>query len=425
MKLHTQILLGLILGTLVGLAANVFELAWLQALLDQVEPIGTVFIRLLTMIVIPLVVASLLVATASLGTGRKLGRIGGRSLAFFLVTTFIASFIGLGLAQAVDPGTRMDPDVRDELVTQFAEETGTPTGEAAAGEAPPLSETLIQMVPRNPVAAAAEMRLLPLIIFTVIFGAALGQVESGLREKLVGVCEAVNETSMVIIHWVMKLAPYAVFALIAAVIGRFGIDLLQALAVYSLVVAAGLALHAFGVLAFVLRFLARVKVFAFFRAIAEPALLAFSTSSSNATLPVSMETAKSKLGVSNEVSSFVLPFGATVNMNGSALYKAATAVFIAQVYGFPLGAEELIIIVVTSALAAVAGVGIPGSSLVTTLIVLNAVGLGAHAEAGIALVLGVDRILDMMRTTVNVVGDLTCTAYIANHEGEALAAEVR
>jgi len=429
-KLHTQILLALALGAGVGALANTADVAWLQAVLDQLEPLGTVFIRLLTMVVIPLVVASLLVAAANLGGGGKLGRVGGRALAFFLVTTLVASSIGMGLALAVDPGTRMDPAVRDEIVARFGAETGAAEAEeAAAGaaerEGRPLMETLVEMVPRNPVGAAAEMNLLPLIIFTVIFGAAISQVAPERREALVQVCEAVNDGSMVIIRWVMKLAPYAVFAIIAAVIGRFGLDLLQALAVYCVVVAVGLAIHAFGTLALAVRLLARSRVVAFFRQIAEPALLAFSTSSSNATLPVSMETAEGKLGVSKELASFVLPFGATLNMNGSALYKGATVVFIAQVYGLGLGLREQVIIVVTSSLAAVAGAGIPGSSLVTTLIVLNAVGLGAHADAGIALILGVDRILDMLRTTVNVVGDLAATAFIARSEGEALDPALR
>jgi Na+/H+-dicarboxylate symporter len=232
--------------------------------------------------------------------------------------------------------------------------------------------------------------------------------------------EAINEVSMVVIGWVMKLAPYAVFVLIAASVARFGLELLERLLVYCLVVATGLALHALGTFSLALRLLARMKVTTFYRSVAQAPLVAFSTSSSNAALPVSMEVAQKNLGISNEVASFVLPLGATLNMNGSALYKVVTAVFVAQVYGVSLGFYEQFAIVVTAILAAIAGVGVPGSSLVTTVIVLNSVGLGVDAAAGIALVVGVDRPLDMLRTTVNVTGDLTCAAYIARQEGEDL-----
>lgn len=263
---------------------------------------------------------------------------------------------------------------------------------AAAGRG--LLDFLVAMIPRNPVAAAARMDLLPLIVATVLFGAALGTIAEKRRRVVITFFQAINDTAIVIIHWLMKLAPYAVFVLIAATVARFGLDLLQRLFVYSLVVVMGCAIHVSGTLALALHFLARVRIGAFLRAVAEAPLLAFSTASSNATLPVSMDVVERKLGISNRVASFVVPLGATLNMNGSALYKGATAVFILQVYGLPIGAPELFTILVTATAAAVAGVGIPGSSLVTTLIVLNALGLGPQAATGIALVVGVDRILD-------------------------------
>jgi len=231
--------------------------------------------------------------------------------------------------------------------------------------------------------------------------------------------EGVNSAAGVIIHWVMKLAPHAVFVLIAGAMARFGMELLRALLLYSVLIIVGELLHGFGVLMLALRF-AGVKVRAFWNHVADGPLLAFSTASSNAALPVSLEVAEHNLGVSKEVRSFVLPVGATLNMNGSALYKGLTVVFIAQVYGVPLGAAEYVTIVFASTIAAVAGVGVPGSSLVTTLIVLGAIGMGPQAAAGIALVVGLDRFLDMFRTGVNVLGDLTCTAIVARWEGEAL-----
>jgi len=287
---------------------------------------------------------------------------------------------------------------------------------ANAETAPGLSQILVEMIPRNPFAAAAEMDLLPLIIATLLFGAAVTVLEPARRTAVVGFFDGVNGMCMVVIHWVMKLAPYAVFALIASVVARFGWELLQSLLFYSVLMAIGLLLHASVVLGTAVRALAHRGPLAFLRAVAEAPLLAFSTSSSNATLPVSIEVAREKLGISTEVTGFVLPLGATLNMNGSALYKALTAVFIAQVYGLTLGGGELLTIVFTATLAAIAGAGVPGSSLVTTLIVLNAIGLGPQAAAGIALVVGVDRILDMLRTTVNVLGDLVCVAYVGRSE---------
>lgn len=417
MQLSTKILGGLIAGTLVALVAKVLAVDWLLTALISIEPLGMLFIRALMMVVIPLVVGSLFVGIASLGDIGKLGRIGGKTITYFLVTTVIAASIGLGLALLVHPGTGMDPAVRDALAAQFA--GGAPSPLAAE---PPRSlvQVLVEMIPRNPFAAAAQMDLLPLIIAIVIFGAAGNLIPEDQRRVLITFFRGINSISMVVIKWVMKLAPYAVFVLIAATVARFGLELLERLLVYSLVVAVGLGIQAFGTFSVALRFLARMKVTTFYRRVAEAVLLAFSTSSSNAALPVSMEVAEKKLGLTNEVTSFVLPLGATLNMNGSALYKAVTAVFVAQVYGFAIGAGEGFTIILTATLAAVAGVGVPGSSLITTLIVLNAVGLGPLAASGIALVLGVDRILDMLRTSVNVTGDLTCAVFIARSEGHKL-----
>jgi Na+/H+-dicarboxylate symporter len=231
----------------------------------------------------------------------------------------------------------------------------------------------------------------------------------------------INGAAAVLIDWIMKLAPYAVFFLIAGALARFGLELLQALLFYSVLVIVGEALHAFGVLTIALR-AGGVGVMAFWRHIADGPLLAFSTASSNAALPVSLEVAERNLGVSEEVASFVLPMGAILNKNGSALYKGLTVAFLAQVYGVPLGPAEYVTIVLTATMAALAGAGVPGMSLITTLIVLGAIGMGPQAAAGIALVVGLDRFLDMFRTGVNVLGDLVCAAVVAKGEGEILQA---
>lgn len=414
MKLHTRIMLGMLAGAGTGVLARAWGAVWLQQALIAIEPVGIVFVQLIMMVVVPLVVGSLFVAMASLGGGRRLARLGGRTLVYFLVTTVIGAIIGLTLALIVRPGEGLDPAVRDALAAQF--EGSASKAAATAGSSPGLAQLLIGIIPQNPFGAAARMDLLPLVIAVVIFGAAATQISETRRQVLVDFFSGVNDLCMIVIRWVMNLAPYAVYALIGATVARFGVDLLEHLLLFCLLVVAGLLIHTLGVLSLALRFLARIKVIGFYRAVAKALLVAFSTSSSNATLPVSIEVAEENLGVPPEVASFVLPLGATVNLNGGAVYKALAGVFIAQVYGVPLGVEGCITVVVAASLAAIAGVGVPGSSLVTTLIVFHAIGLGAHAVSGIALVLGVDRILDMLRTTVNVTGNLTCAAYIARVE---------
>ena len=418
MQLYTKILIGLGLGVAIGLVANVMELEWLQAILAGIEPIGTAFIRLITMVVVPLVAASLLIGTASLGDLRKLGRIGGKTVLFYLSTTAVAVTIGILLSNIVQPGGRIDPTTRDTLSAAYAEEAGERV--AMAAEKPPLVETLLGMIPRNPVQAAAEMDLLPLIIFTILFGAALTLVQTDKKNTVLMFAEGVNDAVMVLIDWIMKLAPYAVFALIAAVVAQFGLDLLQSLLVYALTVVAGLLLHALITYGVIVSVLAKLNPITFFRRIVEAQVVAFSTSSSNATLPVTMETAEEDLGISNQVSSFVLPLGATINMDGTALYQAVATMFIAQIYGVGLGIGEQLTIVLTATLASIGTAGVPSAGIIILILVLNSVGLGGHAAAGIALILGVDRILDMLRTSVNVTGDLTAASVIARSEGESL-----
>ena len=418
MKLTTKILLGLVLGAVVGVVVQATGSETAKNAVLVFEPLGTAFIRLISMVVVPLVVASLFVGTCSVGDVRRLGRIGGRSLAYFVVTTLIASAIGLYIAVLVKPGASLDPAVRDQIAAEYQ---ATADASAAVVETVSLRERLLEIIPRNPLGAAADMDLLPLIFATLLFAAAASVLEPSRREPLVGFFDAVNGASGVIIDWVMKLAPYAVFFLIAGALARFGVGLLRGLLLYSVLIIVGEALHGFGVLTLSLR-AAGINVRAFWRHVAEGPLVAFSTASSNAALPVSMEAAQKNLGVSNEVASFVLPVGATLNMNGSALYKGLTVAFIAQVYGVALGPAEHVTIILTSTMAAVAGVGVPGSSLVTTLIVLGAIGMGPQAAAGIALVVGLDRFLDMFRTGVNVLGDLTCAAIVAKGEGEELQA---
>ncbi len=422
MQLYTKILIALGLGIAFGLTANLLDVEWFRAVLVGLEPVGAAFIKLITMVVIPLVVASLMVGTASLGDIRKLGRLGGKTVALYMGTTAIAVTLGLVLSNIVRPGSRVDPQTRDELAAAFAGEAQARL--QLAEESPGVVDVLLGMIPSNPIQAAANAELLPLIIFTLIFGAAIGMIAEDRRRAVLTFFEGVNDTVMVIIEWIMKLAPYAVFALIASVVARFGLDLLRSLMVYALTVVAGLLLHAFGTYGLIVRFGARLNPIHFFRRIAQAPLVGFSTSSSNATLPVTMETAEENLGVSKEVSSFVLPLGATINMDGTALYQAIAVMFIAQIYGVPMDLADQATIVLTATLASIGAAGVPSAGIVTLILVLQSVGLGAHTAAGIALILGVDRILDMMRTAVNLTGDLTVATVVARTEGEALVPKV-
>jgi proton glutamate symport protein len=419
MKLHSQILIGLLAGAALGIVSRTAGAGWLQNALVAIEPAGTVFVQLIMMVLVPLVVSSMFVAMASLGDTRRLTRIGGRTLTFFLISTMIGAIIGLSVALLVRPGAGLDPAIRDALVAQS--QGNASKAAAAANASPGILQLLISMIPQNPFGAAARTELLPLVIAVVIFGAAANQIPESRRQVLVHFFRGMSDLCMIVIRWVMKLAPYAVFALIGSTVAKFGVEMLRHLLVYCLVVVAGLLLHMLGVLSLAIRLLAKVNIVEFYRGVARALLLAFSTASSNAALPVSMQAAEDNLAVSPEIAGFVLPLGTSLNLNGAAVYKSVTGVFVAQVYGISLGVSGYLTIIVAATLAAVTGVGVPGSSLVTTLIVLNAIGLGSHAVSGIALVLGVDRMLDMLRTTVNVTSSLTCAAYIARVEREAAA----
>lgn len=408
MKLHTRILVGLGAGLAAGAVARTDTGAFVRWGIEFVEPAGTIFLRLITMLVVPLVAASLFTAIASLGDVRKLGRIGGRTLAYFLGTTVIGAVVGLSMAMALGAGAGLDPSVRDGITARYQS-----TGQAATSNVsavPGLAQALIAMVPVNPISAAAQGDLLAVIVAVVAFGAAATVLAGERRRPLVAISSAVNDASLVVIGWLMQVAPPAIAILVASTVLRSGMDLLRSLAAYAGIVVLALMVQAAIVLVLV-RVLARVSVARFVRETADALLLALSTASSSVTLPVSL-TAAGRLGVSAAVASFVLPAGATLNKNGAAVYKAATAVFLANVYGVDLGAAQLVTIVMTTVVASAAGAGVPGSSLVTTLIVLNAIGLGPDAAAGIALVAGIDRPLDMCRTSLNTMSNLAGAAWV-------------
>ena len=411
MKLHTRILAGLVVGVAVGAAAR--SIPALAAVVTWIEPAGIIFIRLITMVVLPLVMASLFVGVTSLGDIRRLGRIGGRTLAYFLITTLLAAVIGTTVAVLAQAGAGLDPAVRDSIASRFA---ATDVPAPSTSTVLTFVQTLVGIVPQNPIAAAAQGDLLAVILTVIVFGAAATTMTEEARRPLVSLATAANDVSLVVIQFLMRFAPAAVGILIAVTVLRSGLDLLWSLAGYATVVVVGLALHVALVLVPILQFVARIGIRVFVQATGHVLLLAFSTASSSVTLPVSLAAARERLGVSPAVASFVLPSGTTLNKNGAAVYKSATAVYLAHLYGVHLGANELITIVLTTMVASSAGAGVPGSSLVTTLIVLNAIGLGPNSAAGIALIAGIDRPLDMCRTAVNTFSNLVGALVVGQGE---------
>mgnify|MGYP000937753195 CR=1 FL=1 len=416
MQLYTKIVIGMVAGAVTGLVANIGDIGWLKSALTSSEVLGTVFIRAITMTVIPLVVGSLLVGTNSLGDVRKLRGISLRTMGYLLSVTLLAICLGMALTMIVKPGGSIDPATRDSLAAQYADQAASSVQNAA--KAPSVVDTLLNMIPQNPVSAAANFDLLALIVFTAIFGAALSTLPKEKAAPVIAFFDGLNEAALVIIGWVMRIAPYAVFTLIAGVVARSGIDLLRSLAMFALVVAVALIIHIYGTLGLTVKLLAKMSPIDFFRRTREVQLVAFSTSSSNATLPVSLKTAETRLGISSSIASFVLPLGATANKDGTALHQAAAVIFICQIYGVSLGWPELLTIILTTVLASLGTAGIPAAGIITIIIVLQSIGMGSHVAAGVSLILGVDRILDMMRTTSNVMSDMACCAYVARVEGE-------
>ncbi len=409
MKLERKILIGFGAGVAVGLVARAPGFDAFAGAVSSLEPVGTVFIRLITMVVVPLVIASVFVGVASLGDIRSLGRVGAKTLLFFFGTTLIAAGIGLVVATASNVGTGFSLPSAGDAAPQNA------------ADVPGVMQTLINLVPQNPFAAAAQggADLLPLIVAVCFFGAAATVINARRREPVVRFFEGVNEMSMVVVGWLMQLAPYGVFALIAAAVARSGVGLLDQLLTFGAVVVIALFAHVVVALLPMVRFGARQAIGAFLRSTSDALFLAFSTASSNATLPVSIAAANDRLGVPADITSFVLPAGASLNKNGSAAYKVVTAVFIAHLYGFPITPGVMLTIVAMATIAAFAGAGVPGSSLVTTLIVLNAIGLGSRAAAGMALVAAIDRPLDMCRSAVNTLSNLVGATWIARTERAA------
>ena len=386
-----------------------------ERLIAVVRPIGQLFMRLIKMVVVPLVFASLLVGVASLGDIRKLGRLGSRTLGLYLGTTAVAVSIGLVCAYVVQPGQFIDPADRTVLLAQFGAAAGDRM--SAAAVSPSMVDTLLDVIPTNPIDSLTSGNMLQIIFFAIVLGVALTALGPEESASVVALFEKLQNAMIVIIGWVMALAPYGVAALIAEVIGTSGISVLTALLVYGGTVVLGLAIHGGIVYGGLVRLVGRLSWTSFMRAVRPAQLIAFSTSSSSATLPVSIECAEKNIGVSNPVASFVLPLGSTVNMDGTALYQGVAAIFIAQVFQTDLSFGSQLGIVLAATMASIGAAGVPGAGIITLALVLTSTGI---PTVGLALILGVDRILDMFRTAVNVTGDLAITTLMAKSEGEQL-----
>jgi len=420
-RLHpaTWIFVGLALGGTLGVTANaVFGRAdWLEWAASHVfEPVGQMWLRALIMIVVPLVFASLALGVAGLGDLRRLGRIGAKTLAYFLVCTVVAAVLGLTLVQLIRPGDGMPEDTRAQLVETYA-------AQAAASKEVAKTLTfdvsmLVNIVPKNPLRSMVEFDMLAIIFFSLMFGVGLALVPRERAAPMVRVLEALADVVGAIIDLVMKAAPLGVFALVFAVTARFGHELLFKLGWYVLTVLLGLTLQMFGLYPLLLRFLAKLNPWTFLRRIETIIVTAFSTSSSSATLPTSLRVAEEEVGVPRDVCGFVLPLGATMNMNGTALFEGVTVLFIAQVFGVELSLGAQAVVVLMSVLMAIGSAGVPSGSLPLLVLVLEMVGVPGE---GIAIILGVDRLLDMCRTTVNVTGDVTAAAWVARSEGFTVA----
>jgi proton glutamate symport protein len=411
LPLHTQIFLALVAGAIFGLLAN--RLGFPGFVTGYVKPVGTAFVRLIGMVVVPLVFASLLVGTASLKDIRRLGRIGVKTLAFYLCTTAVAVSIGLVVANTWRPGTRLTAQTKQKLITGAAAQASGAT--EPSGEKPSIRDLLLNIIPANPLQALVDAQMLQIIFFAILTGICVTLIPAEKGQVVLRFFEAINETIIKMVHVIMQLAPYGVFALIAAVVADFGLGILLTLLGYCGVVLLGLTLHLLLTYSTALKVLARASVRAFFRGIRPAQLVGFSTSSSSATLPVTIECVSENLGVSPSVCSFTLPLGATINMDGTALYQGVAAVFLAQLYGLDLDFGQQLTIVLTATLASIGTAAVPGAGIITLAIVLRSVGVPLQ---GIGIIMGVDRFLDMCRTIVNVTGDAVCAMVIAASEGQ-------
>ncbi len=399
-KLHYQIFAAMLVGAMTGLVGG-------TAVVPHVDWLGRLFIKLLKMIILPLILTSIVSGVASVGAGRELGRLFGKTLGYYVLSSALAIFAGLFAVNLIQPGVGAN--------IAGAERRTLP--ELATPSSP--KELLLDIVPDNIVAAAADADMLAVIFFSILVGMTIAGLPERPRETLIQIFDSAFQAMMRLTGGVIKFAPVGVFGLITALVGESGLESFKALGLYILTIAVSLTFHLFVTLPLLLIFLGRIKPRIHFANMAEPLAMAFSTSSSGATLPVTLSTVEKKVGVSNRISSFVLPMGATVNMDGTALYECAGVLFIAQVLGVDLSVGQQVLVVITALLASIGAAAVPSAGLVVIFIVLEAVNLrGPEVEVIVGAMLAIDRPLDMYRTAVNVFSDSCGAAIIARSEGE-------
>lgn len=424
MPLHTKILIGLLVGVFGGLIVNWTlggnnpNVTWIVE--NFTRPIGQLFLSLLLMIVVPLIFSSLVVGVSGIGDIRKLGRIGAKSFGYTLIISAISVVIGLGLANTIRPGERINPETATALKAKFSSDAQSTVANAAKAKEAEKDTALMSVVktivPSNVFnsISGASPNMLHIMFFALIVGIAITLIPSPVSAPFVGFMEALFAITSKIIDIIMKFAPYAVACLLFNNISVFGIDLLQSLFWFVATVLLGLGLHFFGVYSISIYFLSKINPLEFFKRVRTVILTAFSTSSSNATLPTALRVSEENLGVPKEINSFVLTVGATANQNGTALYEGVTVLFLAQLAGFDLSLGQQLMIVYLAILGGIGTAGVPSGSIPFIIGILAMIGID---PALIAIILGVDRILDMCRTTLNVVGDITAATYVARSEG--------
>ena len=396
LKLHTQVMLGIILGVVAGVVLRENAVVF--------KPLGDIFLNLLKMLIVPLVFASLVMGVVNLGNVQNLGKIGVQTFVYYMSTTLMAVFLGLVLVNLIQPGVGADLSVDVDLVKVTA----------IQNKEIDFKNFITNLVPENILEAMVDGKMLPLIFFSIFVGCGLNTIGKK-GEGFTRFVDGLNEVMMTVTQWIMQLAPIGVFALMATLVGKTGTAALKPLAMYMFVVVLGLLLHSGVFLSTILAFVAKTSPISFLKKMFPALATAFSTDSSLVTLPVTMDCLEERVGISNKVSGFVTPIGATVNMDGTALYEGVAVMFIAQIYGVDLSFTQQIVVCLTATLASIGAAGIPSAGLVTMIIVLRAVDLPIE---GIGLILAVDRILDMFRTTVNVFGDSCGAAVIARLNGE-------
>lgn len=402
-KIYNKIFMGLGLGVLAGLL--------LGDIIEVFQPVGKAFIQMIKMIVVPLVFASLLVGTASMNDIKKLGRIGARTLVFYLFSTALAIIIGLFIANIISPGASIPSEIQIELKQDYQQEADIKISNAV--KRPSTVDLLLNIIPTNPAQAMADGEMLQIIFFAIVCGIALTYVNQDRRDVVLKFFNGITDITINLVHIIMKLAPYGVFSLMAFVIGKYGSDIIITLFSYFLTTILALLIHVIIFNSAVIKLFTNVNILTFWRGIYPALLVAFSTSSSSATLPVTIECAEKNLKVKPEVASFVLPLGSTINMDGTAIFQGVSAIFIATIYGMDLTIGDQLTIILTATLASIGAAGAPQVGIIMLTLVLQSIGIPLE---GIALILGVERFLDMARTTVNITSDLSCSVFINQKE---------